>query len=398
MQKGEAWYHLCMMQKKGDIDSVRTWVEIDKKAIAHNYRLFRKFVGKGPKLLGVVKSNAYGHNLKEFSKELECLGIDWLGVDSITEGLSIREEKIRKPILVLGHTLPTLFETARDNNISITISSFAMLEALRKVFHKKKSKKIINIHIKVDTGMHRQGFQLEELPELMRLLEDPANKKVFNLEGLFTHFAEAKNPRAGDTTRRQIKEFEIWLKAFHDAGIKPIAHASATGGTLLYPKAHFDMVRVGIGMYGLWPSREAEEYLSHRLKLAPVLSWRAVVSEIKNIKKGERIGYDLTEMLMRNTRLAVIPIGYWHGFPRLLSGRGRVLIHGQSARVLGRVSMDMIVVDVTDIPKAKVGDIATLIGSDKKTEIKAGEMAAFAATTHYEIVTRLNPLMKKIYK
>ncbi len=374
-------------------EELRTWVEIDKKAIARNYRLFRKFIGKSPRLLGVVKSNAYGHNLKEFSRELERLGVDWFGVDSITEGLTLREAKIRKPIIVLGHTLPTMFKIAREKNISITISSFEMFAALSKL---PKHKKILNIHIKVDTGMHRQGFQIHECKQLLELLGSSTSK--WKVEGLYTHFAEAKNPRAGDTTRRQIKEFETWIKAFHDEGIFPIVHASATGGTLLYPKAHYDMVRVGIGMYGLWPSREAEEYLSHRLKLAPVLSWKAVVSEIKNIKKGERVGYDLTEMLMRNTRLAVIPIGYWHGFPRLLSGRGRVLIHGLSARVVGRVSMDMIVVDITDIPKAKVGDIATLIGIDKKTEIKAGEMAAFAATTHYEIVTRLNPLMKKIYR
>ena len=371
---------------------MRTWIEIDKKAIAHNYRLFRKFIGSKVRLMGVVKSNAYGHNLIEFSQELEHLGVDWFGVDSITEALTLREEKIKKPILVLGHVLPGMFEEARKKDISVTISNFAILQV---VFKLPKNKIQLKVHIKVDTGMHRQGFQLYEQKELLEALK---KNKTIQIEGLYTHFAEAKNPRSGDATRRQIKEFEEWTKAFHEAGFDPIVHASATGGALLYPKAHFGMVRVGIGLYGLWPSGEAEQYLSHRLTLKPTLSWKAVVSEIKDVKKGERVGYDFTEMLMRNTRLAVVPIGYWHGFPRLLSARGRVLIHGKPARVVGRVSMDMIVVDVTDIPQAKVGDIATIIGRDGKEVIKAGELASYAATTHYEIVTRLNPLMKKFYR
>jgi alanine racemase len=243
--------------------------------------------------------------------------------------------------------------------------------------------------------MHRQGFQLHELSALLAQCESSTSQLI--VEGLYTHFAEAKNPRSGDHTRRQIKEFTQWIKAFHAAGLKPMTHASATGGALLYPAAHFDMVRIGIGMYGLWPSSEAERALSPKLALKPVLSWRAVVSEVKSAKKGDRVGYDLTEMLTRDTTLAVIPVGYWHGFPRLLSSKGRVLIHGKTARVVGRVSMDMIVVDVTDIPKVAPGDRATLIGKDGKEEIKASELAQFGATTHYEIITRLNPLMKRFY-
>ncbi len=378
--------------KKLRTAQLRTWVEIDKKAIAYNYRLFRKFIGPKVRLMGVVKSNAYGHNLIEYSRELEGLGVDWFGVDSITEGLALREAKIRDPILVLGHVLPSMLSEACKKNISVTISSFTMLKAALSVSTQKSS---LAVHVKVDTGMHRQGFQLHEQKALLEMLKK--NKKI-RVEGLYTHFAEAKNPRSGDATRRQIAEFEAWIKIFQEAGFAPIVHASATGGTLLYPKAHFDMVRVGIGLYGLWPSEEAKQYLQHRLTLKPVLSWKGIVSEVKEVKKGERVGYDFTEMLMRNTRLAVIPIGYWHGFPRLLSGRGRVLICGKPARVVGRVSMDMIVVDVTDIPRAKPGDIATIIGKDGKEEITAGEIASFAATTHYEIVTRLNPLMMKIYK
>jgi len=340
-----------------------------------------------------VKSNAYGHNLLEYAKELEMLGIDWLGVDSITEGLALRKAGIKKPILVLGYTLPTMLREARAKNIAVTISNFEILEEVLKL---PKSKTPLHIHIKVDTGMHRQGFQLGDLTGLLSQLGSSTSK--LSVEGLYTHFAEAKNPRSGDNTRRQIGEFEIWIKAFHDAGFAPLIHAGATGGALLYPRAHYDMVRVGIGLYGIWPSREARQALTNTTTLRPVLSWRAVVSEVKQVRKGERVGYDFTDLLTKDSVLAIIPIGYWHGFPRALSSKGRVLIHGKTARVVGRVSMDMIVVDVTDIPKVHSGDIATLVGRDKKEEIHAEELAQFSATTPYEILTRLNPLMKKIYK
>ena len=375
------------------LDSVRTWVEVDKKAIAHNYRVFRKLLNKKTLFLAVVKSNAYGHNLLEFAPEMQRLGADWLGVDSLVEARSARSVGVKIPILVQGFTLPSLYEEARTKGISITISSFAQLEQVRKL---RPAKKILKIHIKVDTGMHRQGFQLVDAKKLLHMLA-LSKGKTYVVEGLYTHFAEAKDPRSGDATRRQIKEFEEWITLFANSGLHPLKHASATGATLLYPQAHFDMVRVGIGCYGLWPSSEAERFMGHKVTLKPVLTWKAVVSEVKLVKSGERVGYDLTERLNRNTTLAVIPVGYWHGMSRLASSKGRVLIKGKSARIVGRVSMDMIVVDVTDIHNVEMGDEVVLIGRQGKAEIKAGEIAQFSATTHYEIVTRLNPLMQKFY-
>ena len=381
------------MSKKKEELPLRTWVEIDKKAIAYNYRVFRKLITKKTRLMGVIKSNAYGHNLMEYAAELERLGIDALGVDSLVEGLSVRKRSVRVPILVLGYTIPELFDEARKNNISVTISTF---ESLALAMKGGKAKKPLSVHLKMDTGMHRQGFQPQEMEKLLIALS--GNKKHISIEGVYTHFAEAKEPRSGASTREQIARFEKMLKQLREEGHSFIAHAAATGGALLYPSAHYDMVRIGIGLYGLWPSKESEQFLSSKITLKPVLSWRAVLSEVKEVKQGERVGYDFTEMLTRNSRLGVVPVGYWHGFPRLLSSRGRVLIHGKTARVVGRVSMDMIVVDVTDIPEATSGSIATLIGKDKNEEIKPREIAEFSATTQYEIVTRLNPLMHKIYK
>jgi alanine racemase len=389
----------CYTDNMHDKRKLRTWIEIDIKAIAHNYRLFRKLIGPSVKLLAVVKSNAYGHNLHEFAPEMIKNGIDWLGVDSAVEALALRNGKAKVPLLVLGHTLPEMYDDVCRKNISITISSFAQLQEIQRKEKREKRNGMgqpLRVHIKVDTGMHRQGFLAEDATQLIALLKkfDPKRTEI---EGLYTHFAEAKNPRSGDNTRRQIKEFEQWIKLFHDAGIRPLVHAAATGAALLYPSARYDMVRIGIGSYGLWPSPEAEHFYSRKMKLKPVLSWRAVVSEVKRIKKGERVGYDFTEMLTRDSTLAVVPIGYWHGIPRLASSRARTLIHGRTARIVGRVSMDMIVVDVTDITDVKAGDVATLIGRDGKEEIKASELAIFASTTHYEIVTRLNPLIKRFF-
>ena len=371
---------------KNDRNGLRTWFEVDCLAIEKNYKIFRSLILPKTKLMAVVKSNAYGHSLVDFAKELERLGADWFGVDSVVEGLTLRREGIKAPILVLGYTLPDKFAEAAKNNISLTVSNFETLKALEKSHFSKPLK----IHIKVDTGMHRQGFLLQDLPGVLSFLK-------IRPEGLYTHFAAAKNPAFSEHTKKQIAEFEQWRTAFKKAGFSPICHASATAGVMIFPEANFDMIRIGIGLYGLWPAKEIESYFANRLTLEPTLSWKTIISEIKELPKGAKIGYDLTETLQKKSRVAVCPIGYWHGYPRALSGIGFVLVDGQRAKILGRVSMDMISIDIAGIKKAKVGDEVVLIGKQGKEEITAAEIGNLADTSHYEIVTRLNPLMKRIY-
>ncbi len=363
----------------------RTWIEIDRKAIEKNYQMFRKVIGPKVALAAVIKSNAYGHDLYLYAKELERLGIDLLAVDSLVEGISLRNVGVSVPMLVLGYTLPALFHKAGEYGISISVSSMESLKALQTYRGRP-----LTIHLKVDTGMHRQGFLWQDRIAVMKLLKTLPRK--VRIEGLFTHLAEAKKPKDGARTRKQIAEFQQWKELFRSEGHHVIAHVSATGGTLVYPEAHEDMVRVGIGCYGIWPSDEVRVYRAD-LVLHPTLAWKTIVSEVKRISKGESVGYDFTETLKQDSQIAVIPIGYWHGFPRLLSGKGHVLIRGERAKVLGRVSMDMIVVDVTDIRGVKSGDIVTLIGKDRKEQISAEELAAHAQTTAYELLTRLNPRM-----
>lgn len=379
-----------MLQPKG----MRTWIEIDRKAIARNYRLFRSLIPRTTKLMGVVKSNAYGHYLVDFSKELRKLGVDFLGVDSILEAVMLRKNGIRSPILVLGHTLPENFREAAQRNISIAISSPEQLSYLERT----RQKNIPKVHIKTDTGMHRQGFSLPEMPGVRRFLEKNLETGHVQVEGVFTHFAGAKGKDNGIYTRRQLAEFKKWRETFEESGYEPVAHAGASGGTLLFSESHLGMVRIGIGMYGVYPSEEIEKKLGKKLRLAPVLSWRTVVSEVKKAPKGERIGYDLTETLKRDSTIAVCPIGYWHGFPRALSSVGQVLVRGKRAKVLGRVSMDMISVDVTGIEGARIGDTVTLIGRDRKETLRAEDIAKLMpGSSAYELLTRINPLIKRFF-
>ncbi len=388
---------------------LRTWIEIDRKAIRHNFGVFRKLIKKKTKLMAVVKSNAYGHGLIDFSKEMEKLGADFLGVDSMTEARALRREGISLPILVLGYTMPELFSEAATDGISLTVSTFETLDATRKFcgnqtstrkpsFHKVPP---LKIHIKVDTGMHRQGFLLPDFPRLISFLKS----KILNLkspsiliEGLFTHFASAKNPAFPRDTKNQIAEFKKWITAFKQAGANPIIHAAATGGAMLFPESHFDMVRIGIGLYGLWPAKEVREHLKQRIMLRPVLTWKSFITEIKKLPLGSRIGYDLTEELSEDSTVAIVPIGYWHGYPRALSSIGRVVVRGKECKVLGRVSMDMLTIDVSRVPKPKVGDEVVALGGADSLPASATGLSHLLDASWYEVVTRLNPLIKRIYK
>lgn len=397
---------------------LRTWIEVNQKAVRHNVGLFRRFLPKRALLMAVVKSNAYGHGLLPFAKEMEKLGADlvrskeplvpagtdrayrtsnrvnFLGVDSILEARALRREGVALPILVLGYTLPQFFAEAAENDISLTISSSESLAALNKA----RLAKPLMIHIKVDTGMHRQGFLATELPKILAFLLRIKDKGLrIEAEGLYTHFASAKNPAFPQDTQTQLAAFKKWVSAFQKAGLKPIVHAAATGGALLFPESHFDMVRIGIGLYGVHPSRETEAHFTGRLVLQPALSWKTIITEIKRVPKGARVGYDLTETLPRDSRLAILPVGYWHGYPRALSSIGRVLIRGRAARVIGRVSMDMLTVDVTEIPQARVGDEVILLGGSGKAVISADTLASLADLSPYELITRLNPLIKRLY-
>lgn len=354
----------------------KVWIEISKRAVQKNVHTFRSLVGKQTKLYAVVKSNAYGHGLMQFSGIADACGVDGFCVDSVVEGEKLRLQGIAKPILVLGYTLPALYSRAASHDVAVTISNMDALRAWT------KAKNRPNFHIKIDTGMHRQGFQGNELPALIKKVQPYQS----SLKGVYTHFAMAKNRRDTVFTDSQLASFHAACAAFEGAGVSSfMRHASATGGTLLGDPYRLDIARVGIGLYGIWPSAELERQMSQAVTLAPVLSLKAIVSEVKTVGKGEGIGYDLTERTLRASKIAIVPIGYWHGIPRAASSMGRAHIGKYEARIIGRVSMDMVMLDVTDIP-CRVGSVVSF---------SPCELARAADASPYEVVTRINPLIHK---
>ena len=364
--------------------NLKTWVNVNSAAIKHNFKTIKSLLKPKTELWAVVKSNAYGHGLLAFSKIADQIGVNGFCVDSVIEARKLRDEYIKKPILVLGATLPDLYTEALRNNVTITISNFDGLRSWIKSKYKPP------FHLKIDSGMHRQGFYQEEIPKVVAELKKIKNAKNY-LKGAYTHFASAKDINYPTYTDTQFEKFMKAIQILEKSGFKNIKkHCAATGGVMISDKYHLDAVRVGIGLYGLWPSKELEIQLSDKIILKPSLSWHALISEVKNVPAGSYIGYDMAERITKPVKMAVIPIGYWHGFPRLLSSAGEVLIKNKKARVLGRVSMDLICVDVTGIP-CKVGDIATIIGSSYEIAQKTG-------TSHYEIVTRINPLIERVVK
>lgn len=368
--------------------SLRTWIEIDSDAFRHNTEQFLKLIPRKKRFMAVIKSNAYGHGLSLMGRMLARYPRAWIGVDSITEALRIRHDGLTNSMLVLGHTLPARIEDARRGGITITVSQFETLADLARMRVRPA------FHLKIDTGMHRQGFLPEDLPRVIGMLK----RAHLIPEGMYTHFAAAKDKKDPLYTRMQTRAFADAVAMMRTAGFsRMILHAAASGATLLFPETHFDMVRIGMGLYGYWPSAEAAvTYRRSHTKLKPVLTWKTVVGEVKEIPKESCIGYDSTECVRMRTRIAVLPIGYWHGFDRGLSSAGEVLIRGKRARVLGRVSMDMIAVDVTKILGVHVGDEVVIIGRQGKDAVWADEIAKKIDTTAYEVIARLNPLIRRV--
>jgi len=366
------------------MSKLKTWVEINRKAAEHNADTIKSLLGAKTKLWAVVKSNAYGHGLKTFS-EIINPEVNGFCVDSVTEGSKLRGSGIKKPILVLGPTFAPFLKLAAENNLIITISNWDILKALAKNKHQP------GIHLKIDSGMHRQGFYNSELAAVSRFIKS----KKLDLQGAYTHFASAKDLNYPTYTEMQFATFQKGLAILKKAGFKNLKrHASATGATLINSKYHLDFVRVGIGLYGLWPSKELMIQRPD-IKLKPALSWHTIISEVKSLRGGDFVGYDLVERVRKPTKMALLPIGYWHGFPRTLSGIGEVLINGKIGKVIGRVSMDLVAIDVNNI-HCKAGDKATLIGRQKKEQLFALDIAQKIGTIHYELLTRINPLIERI--
>jgi len=373
-----------------------SWIEISRDALLANLRLFRTLVPPDTAILAVVKANAYGHGLSQVAPLCAAGGADMLGVHAAAEVQVARLAAPRTPVLVMGYLTPAQIEAVVDPDVHVLLSSRSVLEAL--AAHSRRLGVALPVHLKIDTGTHRQGVPPEEAAALALA----AREQGLAVVGVASHFANIEDTTDHDYAFLQLRRFADAVASVESAvGRLRWVHTACSAAALLFREADFSMVRVGISLYGHWPSKET--YLSWLLaygrdgvKLQPVLSWRARVGQIKEIAAREPIGYGLTYRTTRPTRIAVLPVGYADGYPRSLSNRGRVLLHGAAAPVVGRVCMDVIMVDVTDIPEVREGDVATLIGRDGDAVVTAEELAELSGTINYEILARLSPFTRRV--
>jgi alanine racemase len=373
----------------------RTWVEVSKRALVSNARQFQAFVGPSTAVMAVVKANAYGHGLLETAKSV-ATEVAWFGVDNLGEAEILKKAKLKKPILILGWTPSWQLPAAIRAGFRLTVSTVNQVKEAATAA-KAVGKKAF-LHLKIDTGTTRQGADLRQLPDLTAAFR--ASKRLV-VEGLSTHYANVEDTSDRSYAALQLSRYEEAERFLDAQGVRPsLRHTASTAAALVLPAARLDLVRVGIGLYGLWPSRETKVSVAgesaHDFELTPALAWRTRIALVREVKRGTPVSYGLTETMKTDGRVAVLPVGYWDGYDRGLSSIGEVLVRGQRARIIGRVCMNMMMIDVTNIPNVKAYDIATLIGTDGRETVTAEELAAKCGTVNYEVVTRINPILPRI--
>ena len=357
-----------------------TWAEIDLSALVGNLRKLRARVGMGVQVMFVVKANAYGHDATLCSLAAEkARAADWLGVSSVEEGVALRGAGVKLPILILGSLYP--FESALAAAAHDLTPVVASLESAKRVAEAAfRLRRGIPVHVKVDTGMGRIGLRPEAAVALVR---DLSAMKAIRVQGVYTHMAKAEDDRA--FTNAQLKAFRGVVRALEKAGLRPpLVHAANSAAALRHPAARFDLVRPGLAAYGLYDGFD------------PVLTLKSKLVFVKTVAKGASVSYGATWRAKKPTKVATLPIGYGDGYPRALSNKASVLVGGRRCPVVGRVTMDQTMIDVTGVPSARVGDDAVLIGRQGGAEIPAAELARHCGTIAYETVTALSSRVPRV--
>lgn len=365
-----------------------TFVEIDLDAIRHNLRKIKQLVGKDIKILGVVKADAYGHGMQELSRVIAKEGVDYLGVSSLDEARGLRKGGIKNKIIVLGTILPEEAEGVLRFNVIQAVSDLAIARLLSMLGQRRNRN--IKVHIKIDTGMGRLGFWHEEAVCFVKKI---SSLKNIIIDGIFTHFPNAEEDNV--FTRRQIRDFNCLIEKLSSSNINiPLRHTSNSMALIDFKDAHMNMVRPGLIMYGLYPRKD----LVKKLSLRPALKLKTRVIYVKRVPKGRSISYGRTYVAEKDTMIATIPIGYGDGYSRHLSNRADVLIRGRRAPIIGRVCMDMSMIDVGHVKNVKPGDEVVLIGRQGKKIITTEELARITDTIPYEVVCNIGPRVPRVYK
>lgn len=373
-----------------------THAVIDLEALRHNYQEVTKRLPKKTGVLTMVKADAYGHGAVPIAKTFEACGAACLGVATVEEGVELRQAGIRTKILVMGGLWGAGKEAAEallKNCLTPVVHSTGVIELLSQ-YAQRTTHDVIHVHLKIDTGMSRLGITLQALPQVLETLKKNPQVK---LEGVMTHLAWRQNK---EYTAQQTKVFkEAGAKVLEALGKVPIWHiansaAVIEGSPIECPWAGQYWVRPGIMLYGIPPY---PEFFS-KANLKPVMSLKSKVALMKNVPAGTKVSYNCTFTTKRASCIGVVPIGYADGYPWSVSNKAHVLVLGKRVSVLGRVTMDMIMIDLTDLPSAKVGDEVVLLGAQGKEEINADELAGWAGTIPYEIACRVSKRMPRIYK
>ncbi len=368
-----------------------TWAEIDLDALAENLRVIREQVGREVNVMAAVKADAYGHGAVPCARRLEAEGVEWFGVALPEEGIELRRGGITKPILCLGGFWEGQQKACLQQNLTPVVYRLDMIESLDR--SARDAGVVADVHIKIDTGMGRLGVRTDDLPQFCEALSRFPNTRV---DGLMTHLASANDPAQEDFTKGQLERFELAVKVFRERGFSPsYVHIANSAATFAYPPARANIVRPGATLYGF--SRDVLPPNIATPRLLPVMSLRSRIMLLKIVGKREKLGYGCSFETTRESVIATIPIGYDDGYRRALSNRGRVIVGGKSAPVVGRVSMDLTLVDVTDVPGVSLHDQVTLLGRDGDLSITAEEVAELAGTISYEITCGISSRVSRIY-
>ncbi len=375
----------------------RVYAKVNLDAIHANLKSIREYVNHEMqhkvKIMAVVKADAYGHGAIPISRELEKLNVDYIAVAIYQEGIQLREEGVKVPILVLGNTHEDAFEDLVRYDLTQTVYSAKLGEKLNR-FGERLGEKV-RIHVKVDTGMGRLGFRLlgKSMDTSVQEIIDLTRCEYLRCEGIFTHFSKADEVDFS-YTHMQVELFEHLLNRLKAQGIEfPLVHASNSAGLIDHQCARFNMVRTGIALYGLYPS----DTVNHGIRLEPALSIISRIIFLKEVEKDEYISYGGIFKTNRTSKIATVPIGYADGYSRALSNKGRVLIRGQYAPVVGRVCMDQMLVDVTDIEGVTEDDAVILIGESNEQHIYVEELATHMNTINYEVLCSIGKRVPRIY-
>lgn len=365
-----------------------TWAEISLGSLAYNVKEFRRRLPQSTRLMAVVKADGYGHGAAEVARAALAAGVDWLAVALVEEGIRLRQEGLAAPILTLGYLPPESLSAVLHYRLTPGIADLATLSLLEEEARRQKRK--AGIHLKVDTGMGRLGPGEEESQELIkRAISSPH----LELEGVFTHFAAADEEDKG-FTMVQLDKFKRIVDTIKREKPQAIAHCANSAAAMAISAAHLDMVRLGISLYGLYPS-PSENSLFH---LRPVMSLHTAIAFVKEVPPGTPISYGRTFITSRPSRIATIPLGYADGYLRNLSGKAEFLVQGRRVPQVGRICMDYCMADITDVAKATVGDPVVVFGTQGQEHISATELARLAGTISYEILCAVSARVPRYYR